>query len=135
MSQAFGLDLETAGREGAFAVRFPASGFRSCRGVVENEAGLPILWKRLTWRAGRRYWRFFGRGRKVPRAAEGRRQAVIDAKLLQILVCPACKARVRLEGERLVCEKPGCGLRYPIRDDIPVMLVEEAEKPGQAPKK
>ena len=59
---------------------------------------------------------------------------MIDAKLLEILVCPACKTRVRLEGERLVCQKPGCGLRYPIRDDIPVMLVEEAEKPGSQQK-
>jgi len=86
----------------------------------------------LTCREAGLYWRFFGRGRKVPRAAEGRRQAVIDAKLLEILVCPACKTKVRPEGDRLVCRKPGCGLRYPVRDDIPVMLVEEAEKPGEA---
>jgi len=59
---------------------------------------------------------------------------VIDAKLLEILVCPACKTKVRPKGGRLVCQKPGCGLRYPIRDDIPVMLVEEAQKPGEAAK-
>ncbi|MCX5648993.1 MAG: Trm112 family protein [Planctomycetota bacterium] len=59
---------------------------------------------------------------------------MIDAKLLQILVCPVCKTKVRPEGDRLVCQKPGCGLRYPVRDDIPVMLVEEAEKPGEASK-
>ena len=53
---------------------------------------------------------------------------MIDAKLLEILVCPACKTKVRPEGDRLVCQKPGCGLRYPIRDDIPVMLAEEAER-------
>ena len=57
---------------------------------------------------------------------------MIDQKLLDILVCPACKAKVGLEGDRLVCQNPPCGLRYPIRDDIPVMLVEEAEKPGEA---
>ena len=50
---------------------------------------------------------------------------MIDPKLLEILACPACKTEVRLEGERLVCVQ--CGRRYPIRDDIPVMLVEEAE--------
>ena len=54
---------------------------------------------------------------------------MIDARLLDILVCPACKAKVALEGDRLVCRNVSCGLRYPIRDDIPVMLIHEAEKP------
>ena len=52
---------------------------------------------------------------------------MIDPKLLEILACPVCKTEVKLEGERLVCVK--CGRRYPIRDGIPVMLVEEAEHP------
>ena len=50
---------------------------------------------------------------------------MIDPQLLEILACPACKAAVREEGERLVCT--GCGRAYPVRDGIPVMLVEEAE--------
>jgi hypothetical protein len=58
---------------------------------------------------------------------------MIDQALLDILVCPACKAKVRLEGDRLICQKPGCGLRYPIRDGIPVMLIDEAEKPPAKP--
>ncbi len=49
----------------------------------------------------------------------------ISPELLEILACPACKARVRLEGEELVCE--GCGRRYPIEDGIPVMLIEAAK--------
>jgi hypothetical protein len=53
---------------------------------------------------------------------------VIDRELLEILACPLCKADVRLEADRIVCLK--CGRRYPIRDDIPVMLVEEAELPA-----
>jgi len=57
---------------------------------------------------------------------------MIDERLLEILVCPACRTKVRLEGERLVCRNPACGLRYPIRDDIPVMLIPEAEKPEKA---
>ena len=57
---------------------------------------------------------------------------MIDDKLLDILVCPACRTKVVREGDRLVCQNPSCGLRYPIRDDIPVMLVEEAEKPGES---
>lgn len=54
---------------------------------------------------------------------------MIDKELLEILACPACKSGVRQEGEWIICTGAGCGLRYPIRDGIPVMLVEEAEKP------
>lgn len=50
----------------------------------------------------------------------------MDAKLLDILVCPLCKADLeyRKDEQELVC-KP-CKLAYPIRDDIPIMLVDEA---------
>ena len=54
---------------------------------------------------------------------------MIDKELLDILACPACKADVRLEGERIVCVK--CGRRYPIKDDIPIMLIDEAELPSE----
>ena len=53
---------------------------------------------------------------------------MIDKELLAILACPACKADVRLETDRLVCVK--CGKRYPIKDGIPIMLIEEAEPPA-----
>ena len=53
---------------------------------------------------------------------------MIDKELLNILACPACKADVSLEGDRIVCAK--CGRRYPIKDDIPIMLIDEAEMPG-----
>jgi len=52
---------------------------------------------------------------------------MIDKMLLEILACPVCRERVELKGDRLVCVK--CGRRYPIRDGIPVMLPEEAERP------
>ena len=55
---------------------------------------------------------------------------MIDKELLEILACPACKTPVRLEGERLICTS--CARRFPIRDGIPVMLIEEAEG-GPAP--
>ena len=55
---------------------------------------------------------------------------MIDPKLLEILACPVCKIEVKLEGDRLVCIQ--CGRRYPIRDGIPVMLVEEAGPPTHA---
>lgn len=50
----------------------------------------------------------------------------MDAKLLDILVCPLCKADLeyRKDEQELVC-KP-CKLAYPIRDDIPIMLADEA---------
>ena len=54
---------------------------------------------------------------------------MIDPSLLEILACPACKKDVRLVEDRIVCTNPACGLKYPIRDGIPVMLIEEAEKP------
>ena len=54
---------------------------------------------------------------------------MIDQELLKILACPACKSPVKLEGERIICQSPKCGLRYPVRDGIPVMLIDEAEKP------
>ena len=57
---------------------------------------------------------------------------MIDPKLLEILACPACKTEVKLEGDRLVCVQ--CGRRYPIRDGIPVMLIEEADNPPEKPR-
>ena len=50
----------------------------------------------------------------------------VDPELLEILVCPECKAPVRLvkDGQALRCDR--CRRVYPIKDDIPVMLVDEA---------
>lgn len=50
----------------------------------------------------------------------------LDPELLEILACPVCKVRVHLTDDEdgLKCEK--CHRVYPIRDDIPVMLVDEA---------
>ncbi len=56
---------------------------------------------------------------------------MIDNELLKILACPKCKADVKLEGEKIVCTSSECGLRYPIKDGIPIMLIEEAEKPNK----
>jgi uncharacterized protein YbaR (Trm112 family) len=54
----------------------------------------------------------------------------LDPSLLEILACPACHAEFRVDdaAEELVCT--GCGLAYPVRDDIPVLLVDEARKPA-----
>lgn len=52
----------------------------------------------------------------------------MDSRLLDILVCPVCKADLdyRKDAQELVC-KP-CRAAYPIRDDIPIMLEEEARR-------
>ena len=51
---------------------------------------------------------------------------MISKELLDILVCPADKRELALEGEFLRCTF--CGRRYPVRDGIPVMLIEEGDK-------
>jgi uncharacterized protein YbaR (Trm112 family) len=50
----------------------------------------------------------------------------IHPDLLAILACPKCKGELGkpAAGEGLAC--PACGVVYPVRDDIPIMLVEEA---------
>jgi hypothetical protein len=50
----------------------------------------------------------------------------VSEDLLEILACPACKAKVELKpaGDALKCVE--CKRVYPIRDDIPVMLIDEA---------
>jgi uncharacterized protein YbaR (Trm112 family) len=57
----------------------------------------------------------------------------LSEELLAVIVCPACHGDLAVvegaadgEGE-LVCQ--GCGLVYPVRDDIPVLLVDEARRP------
>jgi uncharacterized protein len=54
----------------------------------------------------------------------------IDERLLDIFACPNCKGDVEyLEEESVIVCRGECGYRYPVRDDIPVMLIDEAEKP------
>ena len=50
----------------------------------------------------------------------------VDRELLEILACPNCKTPVRLvnDNQGLKCDK--CRRVYPIKDDIPVMLIDEA---------
>lgn len=54
----------------------------------------------------------------------------LDQTLLDLIVCPACRSDLRVDDqhEELVCS--GCGLAYPVRDDIPVLLVDEARRPA-----
>lgn len=52
----------------------------------------------------------------------------LKPEILEILRCPKCKSKVELkpDGSALKCIDPACSLVYPIKDDIPVMIVEEA---------
>jgi uncharacterized protein YbaR (Trm112 family) len=54
----------------------------------------------------------------------------LDRHLLELVVCPHCRQSLAVDeaAEELVCV--GCGYAYPVRDDIPVLLVDEARKPA-----
>jgi uncharacterized protein len=56
----------------------------------------------------------------------------VDKELLDILACPNCRGDVeyREAEDEIVCVGT-CRYRYPVRDDIPVMLIDEAIKPDQ----
>lgn len=56
----------------------------------------------------------------------------LEAGLLEILACPACHAPLKDTDTELVCTANGtdCGLAYPVRDGIPVLLVDEARRPA-----
>ena len=70
---------------------------------------------------------------------------MVSQELLEILRCPACvSGPTRQEGPDpgrlelvndvwLVCQEEGCGRKYPIRDDIPIMLIEEGDKHRNTP--
>ena len=58
---------------------------------------------------------------------------MIEPWLLELLVCPRCKGELRYEAspESLVCERDG--LRYEVRDNIPILLIDEAKPLDAAP--
>ena len=55
----------------------------------------------------------------------------LDPKLLEILACPNCHGDIEYlaDEDALVC-RGECRYRYAVRDDIPIMLIDEAEKPS-----
>ena len=75
--------------------------------------------------AMRRVLTDYARDRRTAKRGGG--NIMIDKELLEILACPLCKEEVRLtaDGNGLKCVK--CHRVYPIRDDIPVMLIDEAK--------
>lgn len=53
--------------------------------------------------------------------------SLIDPTLAEVLVCPVDKKELIQDVEALRLECTGCGRRYPVREGIPIMLVDEAE--------
>ena len=53
----------------------------------------------------------------------------VDRKLIELLVCPACRGEIEYKDRRNLIICTACGLRYPVRDGIPIMLVDEATRP------
>ncbi|MBN3039985.1 MAG: Trm112 family protein [Candidatus Omnitrophica bacterium] len=51
---------------------------------------------------------------------------MIDDDLLKILACPACKSEVMYSDDKIICKH--CHRKYPIKDGIPIMLVEESQE-------
>jgi uncharacterized protein YbaR (Trm112 family) len=54
--------------------------------------------------------------------------AEIDPRLLEILVCPLTKTRLRYDAQAQELISDAAGLAYPVRDGVPIMLVEEARE-------
>jgi uncharacterized protein len=59
-------------------------------------------------------------------------QAGVDPKLLEILVCPLTKGSLTYDREAQELVSKEAGLAYPVRDGIPIMLVDEARKLDEA---
>ncbi|NYH84530.1 Uncharacterized conserved protein YbaR, Trm112 family [Actinopolymorpha cephalotaxi] len=59
----------------------------------------------------------------------------LNPALLEILACPACRSPLHADdaASELVCTNAACALAYPVRDDIPVLLVDEARRPDSGP--
>jgi uncharacterized protein len=57
---------------------------------------------------------------------------LVEPSLLEILACPNCHSPLRedVEASELVCTDAACALAYPVRDHIPVLLIDEARKVG-----
>jgi uncharacterized protein YbaR (Trm112 family) len=75
-------------------------------------------------------YQFLRRQRRI--TSEGDLMPVSE-QLLEILVCPACRAKVELKPDGTALKCVECKRVYPIRDDIPVMLIDEAKIEDEQP--
>jgi uncharacterized protein YbaR (Trm112 family) len=65
--------------------------------------------------------------------ADPERGADIDSRLLELLVCPLTKQALEYDRERQELISRAAGLAFPIRDGIPIMLIDEARKLDDRP--
>jgi uncharacterized protein YbaR (Trm112 family) len=56
----------------------------------------------------------------------------LDPALLEIIVCPNCRGALAVDEANSELACTSCGLAYPVREDIPVLLVDEARRPEKA---
>jgi len=49
----------------------------------------------------------------------------VSLELIEILACPKCKGAIKQRGDVIECLRPVCGLCFPVRNGIPIMLMEE----------
>lgn len=66
-----------------------------------------------------------------PRGLPGGDQ-VLDPELLALLVCPSCRSALDWRSSELLLVCTACGLRYPVRDGIPILLVDQAVAPDSS---
>lgn len=57
---------------------------------------------------------------------------MLDSELLDILACPDCKSDVVYKENKIICR--GCGRKYPVKNGIPIMLIDESEPSPQKEK-
>jgi len=57
---------------------------------------------------------------------------MISPRFLEVAACPACHAPLAIDydASALVCTNLVCGLAYPVRDGIPILLIDQARRPG-----
>ncbi len=53
----------------------------------------------------------------------------VARELLDLMVCPLCHADLRMEGTDIACTRAECALVFAVKDDIPVMLIDDARRP------
>lgn len=56
----------------------------------------------------------------------------VDQSLIELLICPSCHGEIVYKDRRKLIICTECGLQYPVRDNVPVMLVDEATPPKQS---
>jgi len=97
--------------------------------VLVALGGAAFWWRRRASAGGAEGWSSAAATSETP-AEPPKLGGEVDPELLAILACPLDKQPVTRQGNYLVCQE--CQRHYPIRDGIPVMLIDEALTPEQA---